>query len=77
MAEVNIRVQLNGPYLVRGPMELVDQDGVHFTLPTGGHGQPFEGVIALCRCGRSENKPFCDSSHRTKMPPFSVDTRAV
>ena len=76
-AKIKVTVNLNGPLLVRGPLELVDQDGNPFQMPTGGHGMPFPGVIALCRCGRSENKPFCDSSHRTKTPPFSVFTRAV
>jgi CDGSH-type Zn-finger protein len=45
----------NGPLLVRGPIHLVDRKGNEFTL---------EGRnIALCRCGASENKPFCDGSH--------------
>lgn len=46
----------NGPLLVRGPVKLIDPDG-----------NELEAVgknIALCRCGASENKPFCDGSHR-------------
>jgi CDGSH-type Zn-finger protein len=30
--------------------------------------------VALCRCGRSENKPFCDSRHRTVEPMFDAPT---
>ena len=47
----------NGPYLIRGEFELTDQDG-----------QPIEtlrGTIALCRCGASRTKPFCDGTHKT------------
>ena len=44
----------NGPLLVEGPMELRDAAGE--TVATGRKG-------ALCRCGASANKPFCDGSH--------------
>lgn len=50
-----ITTRLNGPYLVKGPVRLVDADGKEFTL-TG-------DTFALCRCGHSANKPFCDGSH--------------
>ena len=69
MAEVQITVRLNGPYHVRGPVELVDQEGNHFTVEEG-------KTVALCRCGRSDNKPFCDSSHRNKTPTFEAPTKA-
>ncbi len=42
-----------GPLLFEGPCELVGADG--------GHAYPEKG--ALCRCGVSQNKPFCDGSH--------------
>lgn len=45
---------VNGPLLVEGPMELCDASGE--TAATGRKG-------ALCRCGASANKPFCDGSH--------------
>lgn len=45
----------NGPYLVRGPMKLVDAEGNEFQIN--------KKTIALCRCGGSENKPFCDGTH--------------
>ena len=55
MADAEIKVRDNGPYRVSGPFKLIDATGAEFTL---------EGdVIALCRCGHSENKPFCDGAH--------------
>jgi len=57
MADVEIRVRDNGPYRVSGPFKLIDATGAEFAL---------EGeVIALCRCGHSQNKPFCDGTHKT------------
>jgi CDGSH-type Zn-finger protein len=54
---VEIKVRDNGPYKVTGPVRLVDADGSAFDVPPD---RPF----VLCRCGRSETKPFCDKSHR-------------
>ena len=70
MAEVLITVRLNGPYYVKGPFELVDQEGNHFQVEEG-------KTVTLCRCGRSDNKPFCDSSHRKKIPAFDAPTSAA
>ncbi|MCS7173120.1 MAG: CDGSH iron-sulfur domain-containing protein [Armatimonadetes bacterium] len=55
MAEVTITPRDNGPYLVRGPVRLVDAEGREWNLD--------REVIALCRCGGSSNKPFCDGTH--------------
>jgi len=68
MAEVTIKVRENGPYLVTGPVTLVDADGNVYDLPER------EG-LALCRCGRSAAKPFCDRSHRD--PCFDATERAT
>jgi CDGSH iron-sulfur domain-containing protein 3 len=57
MSEVTITVRANGPYKVEGPARVVDAEGVEFVLPEG-------RAVALCRCGRSRTKPFCDKSHR-------------
>lgn len=70
MADVKITVRLNGSYWVEGPVELVDQEGNAFKIEEGKR-------IALCRCGRSDNKPFCDLSHRDKEPAFDAPTTAA
>ena len=45
----------NGPYLVRGPVFLLDAEGNEFRAE--------RATVALCRCGASANKPFCDGTH--------------
>jgi len=45
----------DGPLLVRGPIELRDQDGREIEVR--------RDVVALCRCGRSRERPFCDGTH--------------
>lgn len=57
MAGVEIKVRENGPYKVTGPIRLIDADGNEYDL--GEEGEP----IALCRCGGSTTKPFCDGTH--------------
>jgi CDGSH-type Zn-finger protein len=54
---VVIKVRDNGPYKVTGPVTIIDVDGNPFALPD-------DGAIVLCRCGLSQAKPFCDSSHK-------------
>jgi CDGSH-type Zn-finger protein len=46
----------DGPLIVRGNFRLVDQDGVEI--------DPGRDTVALCRCGKSGIKPFCDGSHK-------------
>lgn len=46
----------DGPYIVRGPVEIRDQDGT--PVPVG------RSTIALCRCGKSRMRPFCDGTHQ-------------
>ena len=53
-----IRCRENGPYLIQGPVKVVDHLGNVFTIPAG------KNNVALCRCGHSGNRPFCDGSHR-------------
>jgi CDGSH iron-sulfur domain-containing protein 3 len=57
MADVEIKVRDHGPYKITGPVRLVDADGTAWELEG-------DRPIALCRCGRSQTKPFCDASHR-------------
>ncbi|MCY3986795.1 MAG: CDGSH iron-sulfur domain-containing protein [Candidatus Dadabacteria bacterium] len=45
----------DGPMIVSGLDLLEDWDGKEL---------PIKGKTALCRCGASENKPFCDGSHK-------------
>lgn len=54
MADASIKVNDNGPYVVRGGIQIVDADGNAFDV---------KDVVALCRCGQSSNKPFCDGTH--------------
>ena len=51
-----IQVTKTGPYLVNGRFLFVDAEGKEETR---------EGNIALCRCGLSAKKPFCDGTHKT------------
>ncbi len=50
-----IRLMANGPLLVKGECVLVDSNGNELTT---------SGTFALCRCGSSSNKPFCDGTHK-------------
>ncbi|PZG06556.1 hypothetical protein C1J01_42320 [Nonomuraea aridisoli] len=54
--EVMVTPCEDGPLLVRGPFELVTQDGERI--------ERGRSTVALCRCGGSSTKPFCDGSHK-------------
>jgi CDGSH-type Zn-finger protein len=54
-----IRLRENGPIVLQGGIQIVDHLGNEVPLPIG------KETIALCRCGQSKNKPFCDGSHKT------------
>jgi CDGSH-type Zn-finger protein len=69
MAEVVIKTRENGPYKVTGPVRIIDADGNEFDLSEQGE------AIALCRCGQSATKPFCDKSH--KKTGFVACERAI
>ncbi|NLF72482.1 MAG: CDGSH iron-sulfur domain-containing protein [Candidatus Anammoximicrobium sp.] len=58
MAEVVIRVRDNGPYLVEGPVTVLDASGKAFPIDKA------RPATALCRCGASAKKPFCDGAHQ-------------
>ena len=70
MENTKITVRLNGPYIIEGSFQLIDQDGNLFGLEN-------DTRIVLCRCGRSGKKPFCDGSHRNTEPLFDAPTRAT
>jgi len=58
MAAARITVMNNGSLRVEGDFEVVDLEGRSFGLSG-------RTKVSLCRCGQSNNKPFCDSSHKT------------
>ena len=54
-AETNIKIVSNGPLYLSGKIKITDTNGENFTEETR---------VALCRCGQSKNKPFCDNTHK-------------
>jgi len=56
MSDVKITCNNNGPLRIEGRIVIKDAVGNEFDL--GGR-----SVVSLCRCGASENKPFCDGAH--------------
>jgi CDGSH-type Zn-finger protein len=57
MPQTKITIKSDGSIRVEGDFALVDREGKEFGL--GGRTS-----ISLCRCGHSQDKPFCDGSHR-------------
>ena len=55
-ARATVTPYRNGPYLIRGAFAILDQDGNEI--------ERRRGTVALCRCGRSQSKPFCDGTHK-------------
>ena len=54
--DVTITPYRDGPLLVRGPFVLRDQEGNEIEID--------RGTVALCRCGKSRARPFCDGTHK-------------
>jgi uncharacterized Fe-S cluster protein YjdI len=52
---MEIEVVAGGPFLVHGELKIKDAEGKIITR---------NGLTALCRCGASKNKPYCDGSHQ-------------
>ena len=67
---VTVVVTTDGPYVVTGPVtvehQVIAQDhtGESWTWKRGDE-LPTGRTFSLCRCGQSQNKPFCDDSHVT------------
>ncbi|MGQ0645305.1 MAG: CDGSH iron-sulfur domain-containing protein [Elusimicrobiota bacterium] len=55
MAQVTIQAMKNGPLIVKGEVSVLDSSGQEMRSAA---------QVALCRCGRSADKPFCDGAHR-------------
>ena len=55
LEQVKVTISENGPYLVKGNFSVEDAQGNKVET---------KETVALCRCGASTNKPFCDGSHR-------------
>lgn len=70
MPPVKITVLNNGSLRVEGEFELYDHEGNRFDL--GGR-----TALSFCRCGLSQNKPLCDSSHRLKGWTSEVRARSL
>lgn len=50
-----IKITANGPIIVQGSFDVLSADGT--PMAEG------KGTVALCRCGASASKPFCDGAH--------------
>jgi CDGSH-type Zn-finger protein len=61
----------DGPYLVRGPVTLRDQNGETISAQ--------RRTVALCRCGKSRIRPFCDGTHQVVrfQAPSAPENRAA
>ncbi len=57
MAATRITVNTDGSIRVEGDFAIFDPEGREFGLAG-------RTAISLCRCGQSQNKPFCDGSHK-------------
>lgn len=61
----SVEAYVDGPLLVRGDIDILDQGGVPI--------ERTRATVALCRCGVSSIKPFCDGTH--KAVNFRTDPR--
>jgi CDGSH-type Zn-finger protein len=70
LAATKVTVRSNGSIRIEGDFEIVDLEGGVFDLAG-------RTVIGLCRCGHSENKPFCDGSHKKAGFQSEIKARAL
>ncbi|MBS1525604.1 MAG: CDGSH iron-sulfur domain-containing protein [Bacteroidetes bacterium] len=57
MAATRLTINSNGSVRVEGDFEIVDKEGNVYGLDG-------RTTVSICRCGMSQNKPFCDGSHK-------------
>lgn len=68
MSKVRVTIRENGSIKIEAEqMELLDSEGNPYNLEG-------KAVIALCRCGLSSKKPFCDGSHKGKFEHKALAT---
>ncbi|MGZ8582163.1 MAG: CDGSH iron-sulfur domain-containing protein [Actinomycetota bacterium] len=53
--EATVTAYRDGPFLVRGPIVVIDEEGRELEVR--------RAVVPLCRCGRSRTQPLCDGAH--------------
>jgi len=70
MPTTKVTVINNGPLRLEGEFSIQDAAGKEFGLAG-------RTVISLCRCGHSENKPFCDGSHNRVGFQSQVEAREL
>ena len=70
MADCEVLCRKNGPLVVSGSFVLQDAESSEFDLAG-------RTIIALCRCGHSQDKPFCDGSHKRVEFQSEVKARAL
>ena len=70
MSDVEILCRNHGPYRVSGNFQLQDAKGKPFDLSG-------RSVIFLCRCGASQNKPFCDGAHNRIFFQSEIEARRL
>ena len=58
MADTTVTTRKNGPLMVQGGIKIMDADGNEIAIDGDSE------MVFLCRCGKSDNKPFCDGTHR-------------
>ncbi|MFM9368459.1 CDGSH iron-sulfur domain-containing protein [Streptomyces sp. Da 82-17] len=63
-----VRLDPDGPLLVEGPVEVVDESGAVSVSR--------RFCVALCRCRRSRTYPWCDTSHRQRVKPAAETSSA-
>ncbi len=64
-----IEPKINGPYLVRNLKSLKNSKGADIS--------PEKDVVFLCRCGKSNNKPYCDGTHKKVEFSSAVDNPKI
>jgi CDGSH-type Zn-finger protein len=57
MASTKLTINSNGSVKIDGDFEIVDMQG-------NAYGLQGRTIVSICRCGMSQNKPFCDGSHK-------------